>query len=68
VTPLRVAEAIHRAFGKSGNLTVDSDKAGDKSRQWMSWERAKRELDWRPRWDLDAMFAGLASRLVNEDS
>ncbi len=65
VTHLQLAEAINQAFGNAGNLSFHSDKAEDKSRLWMSCERARRELDWKPRWNLDEMFLDLAGKMVD---
>ena len=64
VTHLQLAETVNRAFDNPGNLDTFPDKPQDKSKQWMSCERAWKELGWQPRWDLDEMFADMAGKFV----
>ncbi len=68
VTHLQLAEAINVAFGNTGNLVMDPEKAEDPGRLLMANGRAKRELDWRPQWGLEEMFVDMARNLAGQKS
>lgn len=60
VSHLRLAEGINRALGNQGNLKMDPDKKEDVTPFFMSTQKTERELQWRPKWNLESMLADLA--------